>query len=328
VSGLETFHFIRPGAWLLLIPAGLVLWSVLRRHDAEQSWRTVIEPHLLKHLVVRREESAGRLRPVLLLGLGWLLAIFTLAGPSWEREATPFTEDQAAMFFVLKVTPEMLAQDIQPSRLQRAAQKIDDLLALRPGARAGLIAYADSAHLVMPLTTDPAIISYFAAELSPDVMPPPVEGRRGDALVTALEQAGRRLQAAGLPGSIVLLADNADPAAAAALDGLRRSFGFDVHVLAMAAGPEVAPPPDSPPAPALDERAMKQLARVVGGSLVRVTPDDSDVRQLNRQIGHSMASAPLQEGERWRDAGYFLLPLFALMVLIFFRRGGAVVLRV
>jgi Ca-activated chloride channel family protein len=327
VTGLESFHFIRPGAWWLLLPAALVLWSVLRRHDPVQTWRAVIEPDLLKHLVVRQDEGQGWLRPVLLLGLGWLLAIFTLAGPSWEREATPFAEDQAALFVVLKVTPSMQARDIQPSRLQRAAQKIGDLLAMRPGARSGLIAYAGSAHLVTPLTNDPAVISYFAAELSPDVMPVAAGGPDGDALLAALELASRRLLASGLPGSIVLLADQGDPDAIGPLRELRRRYGFDIHVLAMAAGPETVPPPDSPPAPALDEESMQRLARAGGGSLVRLTADDADLRRLNRQFERSMAAAPLQAGERWKDAGYYLTPLFALMMLIFFRRGGAVALR-
>jgi hypothetical protein len=60
---------------------------------------------------------------------------------------------------------------VQPSRLERAAQKIRDLLAERRGTRSALIAYAGSAHLVMPLTRDADLIARFAAELSPDVMP-------------------------------------------------------------------------------------------------------------------------------------------------------------
>ena len=69
---------------------------------------------------------------------------------------------------------------------------------------------------------------------------------------------------------------------------------------------------------------MQEAARAGGGALVLVTPDDSDVRQLNKRIEHSIAAAPAQEGERWKDAGYYLLPVFALLLLPFFRRGSAV----
>ena len=326
MNALSQFHFIRPEIWLLLLPAGLVAWSVLRRQDPMQSWRAIIAPGLLEHLVDREEEQRSRFRPVYLLALGWLLGIFAIAGPSWEKEATPFTEDQAALFIVLKVTPEMLAEDIQPSRLQRSVQKIGDLLALRPGSRTGLIAYAGSAHLVMPLTSDPGIIEYFAAELAPDVMPD-TGGGSGDDPVQAIELANRRLQASGLPGSIVMLADHIAPEFTAELAARHRDSGFDVHILAMAGGPEVVPPAGSPPAPSLDEPSMRQAAKAGGGRLVLVSPDDSDVRLLNAQIDRSIAAAPAQEGERWKDMGYYLLPVFALMVLVFFRRGGAVALR-
>ena len=327
MNELALFHFIRPAVWWLLLPAALVFWSVMRRQDSMQAWKVVIAPELLDHLVVRDEETHGRFRPVYLLGLGWLLAIFTLAGPSWEKEATPFTQDQAALFIVQKVTPEMLAEDIQPSRLQRSAQKISDLLALRPGSRTGLIAYADTAHLVMPLTSDPGIIEFFASELAPDVMPRAGQGRADDPL-TAIRLATSRLQASGVPGSIVLLADFIDPALSGELAAIHKASQVDLHILAMAAGPEVVPPPGSPPAPALDEAAMRQVARAGGGALVQVTPDDSDIRQLNARIENSIAAAPAQEGERWKDLGYYLLPIFALMALMFFRKGGAVALRI
>jgi Ca-activated chloride channel family protein len=318
---LELFHFLRPAWLLMLLPGALIIWSILDRQDPMRSWRLVIAPELLEHLAIRKEERRGRLRPVYLLAFIWFTGIFAMAGPSWEKEPTPFTEDQAALFIVLKVTPEMLAEDIQPSRLQRSVQKISDLLALRPGSKTGLIAYAGSAHLVMPLTSDPDIISYFAAELTPAVMPQP-----GDEPVRAVELAQRRLRDSGLPGSVVLIADYINEASSRELVEMREAGDADMHVLAVAAGPEAVPPPGSPPAPALDEAAMKQAAKAGGGSLVLVSPDDSDLRQLNARIDRSIASAPVQEGERWKDAGYYLVVLFTLLALLFFRPGGAVAL--
>jgi Ca-activated chloride channel family protein len=319
----ELFHFLRPAWLLLLLPAALVTWSIMRRQDPMRSWKAVIAPELLEHLAIRKEERRSRLRPVFGLAVMWLLGILALAGPSWEKEPTPFTEDQAALFIVLKVTPDMLAQDIQPSRLKRSVQKISDLLALRPGTKTGLVAYAGSAHLVMPLTADPDIIGFFAAELTPDVMPVP-----GDEPVQAVELAQRRLLASGLPGSIVLVADSVDPAVAAglanAVGGPGADQGADVHILAMAAGPGVVPPPGSPAAPALDEDAMRKAAKAGGGALVLASPDDSDVRRLSARIERSIATAPTQEGERWKDAGYYLLAMGFMLALPFFRRGGAV----
>ena len=86
-------------------------------------------------------------------------------------------------------------------------------------------------------------------------------------------------------------------------------------------------PPGSPPAPYLDEGAMRGAARAGGGSYVAVTPDDSDLRQLAARIERSIASAPAQEGERWKDAGYYLLWPLLFVFLLFWRKGGGVALR-
>jgi Ca-activated chloride channel family protein len=322
VNGLENFHFLRPACLLLLLPAALVTWSILRRQDPLRSWQAVIAPELLQHLVVEQEARRSRLRPAIVISSAWLLGTLALAGPTWQKEPTPLTEDQSALFVVLKVTPEMLAQDIQPSRLQRAGQKIGELLALRPGTRTGLIAYAGSAHLVMPLTSDPEVIRFFATELTPDVMP-----QDGDEPAEAVALANRQLAGSGLPGSIVLVADHLGEEQAGELRMLREQGGAEVHVYAMAAGPEVLVPPGSPPAVALDEDGMARAARAGGGSLVLATPDDRDVRQLSSRIERSIAAAPLAEGERWADLGYWLLPLLLPLMLLFFRPGGAVALQ-
>jgi len=323
LTALEQFHFLRPAWLLLLIPAAFLMWSVYRRSDSLRAWKKLISPHLLEHLLVyeggridRRGDAAptgggsGRWRPVYLLGLGWLVGILALAGPSWQMQASPFSEDQAAMFIVMKVTPEMLAQDVQPSRLQRSVLKIHDLLALKKDVRTGLIAYAGSAHLVMPLTSDTGIINNFAAALEPQAMP-----MEGDEPAEAIALASQRLKDAAVPGSIVLIADAIDRSQLVALENTYKQAAIEVHILAMAAGPEVIPPPGSYPAPALDLDSLRQAARVMGGTVTTLTADKQDVENLSAKIERSISHVPAQEGQQWKDAGYYLF---------LFRQGGAV----
>lgn len=319
MNELAAFHFLRP-AWLLaLLPAAAALWGVLRHQDPARALKSVIAPEMLEHLVVKEAVRQQRLRPAYLLGVAWVLATVALAGPAWQKERTPFSEDRSALFIVLKATPTMLARDVQPSRITRAMQKTGDLLAMRPGTHTGLVAYAGSAHLVMPLTTDAEIITYFGEELGPDVIPVP-----GDDPVRAVQLAASRLSDSGMPGSIVLVADSIDPVAQEGLARVQRDSGIDTHVYAIAAGPDVVPPAGSPPAPFLDENAMRQAARAGGGAYVSVTPDDSDIRQMNAHVARSIAAAPAQEGERWEDAGYWLLWPLLFVFLLFWRQGGGV----
>ncbi|MEJ2140352.1 MAG: hypothetical protein P8Y61_13075 [Gammaproteobacteria bacterium] len=95
-ASLDAFHFLRPW-WLLLIPAAIWLHLVLRRAvSAADQWRGIIAPELLEHLVVGGGKSR-RLRPYQLQTALIIIASLALAGPTWERELTPFTEDRAPL---------------------------------------------------------------------------------------------------------------------------------------------------------------------------------------------------------------------------------------
>jgi Ca-activated chloride channel family protein len=319
VNALANFHFLRPGWLLLLLPAGWLCWRLLRQSDPAGAWRSAIDPQLLAALSIDEPWKRGRLRPTHLLAAALVTGILALAGPAWERQPAPFAEDQAAVFLLVQVTPSMLAQDVQPSRLERSVQKISDFLELKAGQRTGLIAYAGTAHLAMPLTRDAAIIETFAAALEPDAMP--VDGN--DPLA-AVRLANERLRRAGVAGSIVLLSDDIPEAAIAGLRTLHSDGGAPVHVLAMAGGPDVVPPPGSPPALPLDEARMQAAARAGGGSLYTVTADTSDVTALASGVERGLQDVGDSERDQWRDMGYWLLPLIALLMLAFFREGGAV----
>lgn len=319
LTSLNQFHFLRPAWLLLLVPAGFLVWSVYQRSDSLRAWRRVISPHLLEHLLVHESGESGRWKPIYVLGLAWLVGILALAGPSWQMQASPFSEDQSALFIVVKVTPGMLAQDIQPSRLQRSVIKIHDLLGLKNDVRTGLIAYAGSAHLVMPLTTDAGVINSFAQALEPGIMP-----KEGDEPAEAIALANQRLRDAAVPGSIVLITDSVDTSQHSALEAIYQQDAFEVHILAMAAGPEVIPPPGSHPAPPLDMKSLREAARVMDGTVTEVTADKRDIEKLSAGIESSIKNAPAQEGQRWKDEGYYLLILLALIILTFFRRGGSV----
>lgn len=320
MSWLADFHFLRPAWLLLLIPAAWAGWRALRRTDPAGGWRGLIDPPLLAALALESSQERGRLRPVRLLVAALAVGSLAMAGPAWERQPTPFAQDEAAVFLVVKVTPSMLAMDLPPSRLERGVQKIGDFLDLKAGQRAGLIAYAGTAHLAMPLTSDPGIITQFAAALTPEAMP--VEGAD---LLAAIRMANQRLDRAAVPGSIELLADDVAPEEVDGLRQLRQAGGAAVHILALAAGPDVVPPPDSPPAPPLDKERLRAAADAGGGELVLPTPDDADVRSLAADVARGIRDATAGEGEAWRDMGWWLLPAIALLLLPFFRRGGAVV---
>ncbi len=184
-EALQHFHFIRPW-WLLgLLSFALLLFIQLQRRDVLTQWKHVIADHLLPNMIVERD-SKSWFGPLGVMGLVNIILFIALAGPSWEKRPSPFSEDNAALVIALDVSESMDQNDIQPSRLQRAKQKVMDLLALRGDAYTGLIAYSGTAHTVIPLSNDRQVISHFLDAMSTEMMPRP--GKVPESILPVAEQ--------------------------------------------------------------------------------------------------------------------------------------------
>ena len=79
----------------------------------------------------------------------------------------------------------------------------------------------------------------------------------------------------------------------------------------------------APPFRGPERDALAKMAAVVGAQVLAITPDDADVRDLARAA--MLAGATLGgQGDHWQDAGYWLVPLVALLCTLWFRRGWMV----
>lgn len=312
---LLQFHFIRPWFWVAIVPAiALYLWNQKIRRDRNQL-SAHFASHLLPYLIVRDEQN-NFLKPHHILLSFWLIAILAIAGPSWRREPSPFAEDQAALVIIIKTTQSMTSSDIQPSRLERSVHKLSDLLSKRKGAKTALVAYAGSAHRVMPFTTDSNVIVSFASELSPEVMP-----REGDDPVSAIELASSMISNAQLAGSILLIVDSMPNGIEEQLKTLL-PIKYPLQILAVAARPGSDIPADSVLAPALDLNNLQKMATVIDAHLIEVTASASDVEQINSNIVRSHKDTQIKgEGERFKDAGFYFIPFLIVLGLFWARRG-------
>ncbi len=285
-----------------MLPAVLIWWALWKRQDRMTLWRQIVDPHLIEDLLIG-ESGRGGLRPVQLLLMVWLLTAVALAGPSWRTEPSPFSDDEAGLVLLLKVNGTMLASDVQPTRLERAKQKIHDLLEHREGSSTGLIVYSGSAHLVMPLTRDDRIINTMLEDLTPDLMP--VDG---DALAEAVQLAEQMLHESGAPGSALVIADNVS----AVQTQLLASVGPTLPVQFLSVQATSAP----------IDSGMQSAALKLGATVERLTVDPGDVESIARRAQFRFRDvSAAKDGSRWQDAGYSLVPFLALLVLMWSRRG-------
>jgi Ca-activated chloride channel family protein len=304
-KSMADLHFIRPYWLISLLPALLIWYGLWRQGHSQAALRSVIDPLLLENLIVPAQKST-RIRPIYVLLLLWVLTALALSGPAWKKEPSPFTDDTAGLMVVLKVSGTMNATDVQPSRLERAKYKLKDILEQRTGAATGLVVYSGSAHIVMPLTRDSRIINTMIEDLGPDLMP--VEG---DALADALDISHYLFERSGAGGSILVLADSVAPSQ---LDELSESpYKLPLQFLSVQSESSSV------------DKGLERAASALDADIEKLTLDQEDVKSITNRARTEFASMKGEDSEsQWLDAGYYLLPFIALLVLLWSRQGWVV----
>ncbi len=322
------FHFLRP-AWLwALLPLGLLWYRLHRSRTNAGAWKNACDAHLLPYLLVVHSGTA-RLLPLRLLGLGWLVAVLALAGPTWSRQSQPVLQSLQARVIVLSLSPSMLVPDVKPSRLVRARFKVTDILHRSQEGQTGLVVFGGAAFVVVPLTQDTDTIAAVLPVLESALLP--VQGNRVE---LGLGKAMELLQQAGFQrGDILLLADAGNgPATLEAARNLRAQ-GFRLSVLAVGSE-QGAPIPlanggflrdaaGSIVAPRLEAADLRELAQAGGGNYAVLSADNSDLEQVladpapwDQQFQRSD-----RETAQWREEGPWLLLLLLPLAALAFRRG-------
>jgi Ca-activated chloride channel family protein len=183
-------YWFRPW-WLLLLPLlGWLLWQLWHRQKRAGRWQMILPPAFHAALLSGGNGRDSKL-PWIALGVAWLLTVFALLGPSWERVEQLSQKPADPLVVLLELTPEMLATDVQPNRLEQARRKLFDLLQNRSDAQTAIVVYAGSAHTLVPLSDDLATSRNLLDALKPSLMPE--AGHRADLAVvkalTLLQQA-------------------------------------------------------------------------------------------------------------------------------------------
>ena len=322
---IELLHFIRP-LWLIVLPVIVVVWWLVRRREASQaSVGGFVAPHLREALTVNRDARRG-LRAVDGVAAALLVAAIAAAGPTWSKQASPWFTETAPLIVAVEISDSMRSNDFQPTRLDRARFKVMDLVAARTGSRTALIAYAGSAHIVVPPSTDPEVLQPFLESLDPAIMPAP-----GSAADRVLPLAKTLLGDEAAGGTLLFVNDGFDAGDVAPLTEFAAQSDSPA-LAALVVGTDeggVALMPDGSPVmdsgggrldTSIDVPLLRRVASEADVAVVRASTGDADIRQLSRTIQSNLRLADDPDAE-WRDQGWWLLWPAALLALLWFRRG-------
>ncbi|MBI1276949.1 MAG: VWA domain-containing protein [Anaerolineaceae bacterium] len=132
-------------------------------------WREAIylkRIQLLEPKVTQTELLKWNRRRLILWGTCGILVIVALARPAWGTEIEPVETQGVSIMFVLDVSRSMDAQDVQPSRIERAKLSLQEMFKQLSGNEMGLILFAGSAIVQFPLTTDTLSAADFVKDVS------------------------------------------------------------------------------------------------------------------------------------------------------------------
>jgi Ca-activated chloride channel homolog len=329
--------FARPDLlpFVMLVPlllAGAVWMYGRRRRRIAQAFS---DAHLLERLGGASLLRFPRARLLLVTAAGAALA-FAAVGPRWgvtEAEGRALSLD---VVLAVDISRSMLAEDIEPNRLERARLFGRRLLRELPGDRFGLVVFAGRAYVLAPLTTD-----HSAIELYLDALDPNMVSQGGSALSAAITQATDLVRSTQASGDrvVVLLSDGeALEEAEAVRAAVERAARAGVRVVTVGIGtPQGANIPlrddvtgvvtglrrdeyGALVVTRLDEEAMRMIASRTAGSYVRLGDAAalsrvvSDLRGMQRAEGAAARRVePRERFALFAGLGVLLLALDALL---------------
>jgi Ca-activated chloride channel family protein len=321
-------YWFRPW-WLLLLPVlGWLLWQLWHRKKRAGRWQMILPPAFHAALLSGGSGRDSKL-PWIALGLAWLLTVLALLGPGWQRVEQTSQKPADPLVVVLELTPEMLATDVMPNRLEQARRTLFDLLQIRSDAQTAIVVYAGSAHTLVPLSDDLSTSRNLLDALKPSLMPE--AGHRADLAV--LKALALLEQAALGDGRILLIGSSLTEQERL---GIRHALnGKSTQFLMLGIGTAEGSPitqedgsflKDEQGAilvPRLDEPALNGFASDLDGRFRQARLDDSDLHALGlfdgpRNLRNDGQTLRL---DTWADQGYWLLLPLLLLAACAGRRG-------
>ncbi len=191
--------------WIGLLAAGAGAVLVYLWHRRRRAALDALGSSGMLERLTRIDLSGGPLRRGLLIATALALIGLAVAGPQWGAQEVEEQTRALSVALVLDVSESMWAEDVRPNRLERERLAGRRLVTELAGQRVGLLAFAGSAYLLSPLTSD-----HGALHLYLDSLDPTLAGTPGSSPAAAIQAALELLLrdvAEGGDRAIVLLSD-------------------------------------------------------------------------------------------------------------------------
>ena len=319
------FRFAHPSfLYLLIVVPLLVAMFVYVTYQQKIRLREFGNPDLLKRLM----PNASIIRPQLkfyTLMVVLVLMIVALARPQFGSKLQTAKKQGVEAMIVLDVSNSMMAQDIQPNRLERSKLILSKLIDDMVDDKIGLIVFAGDAFVQLPITTDNVSAKMFLSSINPNLVP-----RQGTAIGTAIDLAiqsfGPNESEAGRTIIVITDGENHEDDAIGAAK-LAQEKGITVNVVGMGT-PEGTPIPvggtisfrkdkdGNVVVTKLNETMCRQIAEAGSGIYVRADNSNTALKAVSGQIGEMQKGNLETKSYAEYDEKFYIFVWIALFLLV------------
>lgn len=319
------FRFANPYfLYLLIVVPLLVAMFVYVTYQQKIRLREFGNPDLLKRLM----PNASVIRPQLkfyTLMVVLVLMIVALARPQFGSKLQTTKKQGVEAMIVLDVSNSMMAQDIQPNRLERSKLILSKLIDDMVDDKIGLIVFAGDAFVQLPITTDNVSAKMFLSSINPNLVP-----RQGTAIGTAIDLAiqsfGPNESEAGRTIIVITDGENHEDDAVGAAK-LAQEKGITVNVVGMGT-PEGTPIPvggtmsfrkdkdGNVVVTKLNETMCRQIAEAGSGIYVRADNSNTALKAVSGQIGEMQKGNLETKSYAEYDEKFYIFVWIALFLLV------------
>lgn len=317
---------------LLLLPllAALFLYSNYRRRKAIKKFG---DPELMAQLM----PDASKYRPdvkfwIVFVAIG-LFAVL-LARPQFGSRLETVKRQGIEVIIALDISNSMLAEDVQPSRLQKAKRLVSQLVDKMENDKVGMIVFAGDAFTQLPITSD-----YISAKMFLETIDPSLISKQGTALGAAINLSTRSFTPMEGVGRTVILITDGENHEDGALEAAKAAVGKGIQINVLGVGmPEGAPIPipgsndyrrdreGNVVVTKLNEQMCQEIAQVGQGIYVRVDNSNAAQNAITKEI-NKLAKADVETqvytefNEQFQAIAWIILLLLLVEMLILERKN-------
>jgi Ca-activated chloride channel homolog len=256
-----------------------------------------------------------------------ILMILGLAGPQFGSKLTEVKRKGIEIIIALDVSNSMMAEDIQPSRLERAKQAVSRLVDKLSDDRLGLIVFAGDAYVQLPITNDYISAKMFLSSINPGIVP-----KQGTAIGAAINLAANSFSPQSETSKvIVVLSDGEnhddDPVEAAKKAAEQGIFVYAIGIGSPQGSPIPIPSQDNQTAflkdkdgnvvvSKLDEETLSKVAVAGNGKYIHATNTQLGLLPLFDEFNKMQKSVMKEKIYSEYDDQFQYLFAFALILLL------------